>query len=453
MKLTFAGAAGTVTGSRYLLDTGERRILLDCGLFQGYKQLRLRNWARFPVPPRRIDAVVLSHAHLDHSGYLPALVRDGFRGPIYATPATRELCEILLRDSGHLQEEEAAFANRHKFSRHEVAKPLYTVADAERAIKQFREVDFEDEFDLADEIRGSLLPAGHLLGASVVRLRRGNRTLVYSGDVGRPNDTIMRAPVAIESADTLIIESTYGNRVHAPDDGEARIGEVIRQTAARGGTVLIPSFAVGRSQTVMFAIHRLKERGEIPDLPVFLDSPMAIDATEIFRRHRRSHRLTVAQVRGMYQSVRFCRTADESRAIANLHMPSVIISASGMATGGRVLHHLKSIAPDPRNHILFVGFQVGGTRGARLVEGEREVKIHGQWFEVRAQVSNIESYSAHADSNEMLAWLRKFRQVPSQVFICHGEAQASDAFRQRIGKELGWRARVPEHMERVEVLL
>ncbi|MEK9720822.1 MAG: MBL fold metallo-hydrolase, partial [Quisquiliibacterium sp.] len=237
MKLTFAGAAGTVTGSRYLLDTGERRILLDCGLFQGYKQLRLRNWARFPVPPRRIDAVVLSHAHLDHSGYLPALVRDGFRGPIYATPATRELCEILLRDSGHLQEEEAAFANRHKFSRHEVAKPLYTVADAERAIKQFREVDFEDEFDLADEIRGSLLPAGHLLGASVVRLRRGNRTLVYSGDVGRPNDTIMRAPVAIESADTLIIESTYGNRVHAPDDGEARIGEVIRQTAARGGTV------------------------------------------------------------------------------------------------------------------------------------------------------------------------------------------------------------------------
>ena len=453
MKLIFAGAAGTVTGSRYLLDTGRARILIDCGLFQGYKQLRLRNWARFPVQPRRIDAVLLSHAHLDHSGYLPALVRDGFKGPIYATPATRELCEILLRDSGHLQEDEAAFANRHKYSRHEQAKPLYTVADAERAMEQFREVAFEEEFSLGDGLYGALLPAGHLLGASIVRLRRRKRTLVFSGDLGRPHDSIMRAPVAIESADTLIVESTYGNRIHASDDGEARIGEVIRETAAKGGTVLIPSFAVGRAQTIMFAIYRLKQSGQIPDLPVFLDSPMAIDATELYRRHRRSHRLSVADVRGMYQTVRLSRTAEESKAIANLRMPAVIISASGMATGGRVLHHLKQIAPDPRNHILFVGFQAGGTRGAHLVDGDREVKIHGQWYEVRAQVSNIDSYSAHADSAEILAWLRKIRGAPSQVYVCHGEPGASDAFRQRISEQLGWQARVPEHLECVDVPL
>lgn len=453
MRLTFAGAAGTVTGSRYLIDTGERRILLDCGLFQGFKQLRLRNRAKFPISPRRIDAVVLSHAHLDHSGYLPALVRDGFRGPIYATEATRELCEILLRDSARLQEDEADYANRHGFSKHAPAEPLYTLADAERSLAYFRDVAFDEEFGLGDALRCSLLPAGHLLGASIVRLRRRHRTLVFSGDLGRPRDALMRAPVAIEAADTLILESTYGDRTHGPDDGEQRIGEVVRSTAAAGGTVLIPSFAVGRAQTVMLALHRLKQRGEIPDLPVFLDSPMAIDATGLYRKYHALHRLTIGEARAMCAVARLVRTADESKALANLRMPSVIISASGMATGGRVLHHLKRIAPDPRNHVLFVGFQAGGTRGAHMVDGAREVKIHGQWVAVNAKVTRIDNYSAHADSDEIMAWLRRIKAPPSQVYLCHGEPEAADALRQRIEERLGWPARVPEHMETVDVAL
>jgi len=453
MKLTFAGAAGTVTGSRYLLDTGERRILLDCGLFQGYKQLRLRNWARFPVSPRRIDSVVLSHAHLDHSGYLPALARDGFRGPIYATEATYELCGILLRDSAHLQEDEARFANKHGFAKHAPAEPLYTMADAERALRLFKLVDFEREFDVGEGLKCSLHPAGHLLGAAYVKLRRRRHSLVFSGDLGRPHDSIMRAPAALEAADTLILESTYGDRKHAEDDGEEMIGRVIRETAARGGTVLIPSFAVGRAQTVMLAISRLKQRGEIPDLPVFLDSPMATDATALYRKFRTLHRLTVAECRAMCNVARIVNGVEESKSLAQLRVPAVIIAASGMATGGRVLHHLKNIAPDPRNHILFVGYQAGGTRGAHLVGGAREVKIHGAWYEVRAEVSQVDSYSAHADADELMGWLRGLRRAPSQVYLCHGEPEAADTLRQRIEEQLGWPARVPEHLESVEIAL
>ena len=453
MKLTFAGAAGTVTGSRHLIETEDRRILLDCGLFQGYKQLRLRNWAEFPVAPRRVDAVILSHAHLDHSGYLPALARDGFLGPVYATEATYELCQILLRDSAHLQEEEARFANRHGFSKHVPAEPLYTVDDAERALRLFRVVDFDRGFEVGDGLKCTLRPAGHLLGAASVTLARHRRSLVFSGDVGRPADPLMRPPARVESADTLIVESTYGDRVHPADDGEAVIGRVIRETAARGGTVLIPSFAVGRAQTILLALWNLKRRGEIPDLPVFLDSPMATDATALYRKYRTLHRLTVAECRGMCGVARIINSPEESKALADIRVPSVIIAASGMATGGRVLHHLKLIVPDPRNHVLFVGYQAGGTRGARLVAGEREVKIHGDWYPVRAPVTQIDSYSAHADGNEIMGWLSGFRSAPSMVYVCHGEAEAADRLRQRIERELGWRARVPEHMASVQLPL
>ena len=453
MKLTFAGAAGTVTGSRHILETEDRRLLLDCGLFQGFKQLRLRNWADFPVSPHRIDGVVLSHAHLDHSGYLPALVRDGFGGPIFATEATFALCQVLLKDSAHLQEEEARFANRHGFSKHTPAEPLYTVEDAERALRQFSVVDFGRGFEIGSGLKCVLRPAGHLLGAASITLSRRRRSLVFSGDLGRPNDSLMRPPARIASADTLIVESTYGDRTHPVDDGEAIIGRVIRETAARGGTVLIPSFAVGRAQTVLLALWNLKRRGEIPDLPVFLDSPMATDATTLYRKFRTLHRLTVAQCRGMCQVARIINSPEESKALANLRMPAVIIAASGMATGGRVLHHLKLIAPDPRNHVLFVGFQAGGTRGARLVAGEREVKIHGDWFEVRAPVTQIDSYSAHADADEILGWLARFGRAPSKVYVCHGEPEAADRLRARIERELGWSARVPEHMESVEIPL
>ena len=451
MKLTFGGAAGTVTGSRHLFQEGTRAWLLDCGLFHGYKQLRLRNRLPLPIGPRRIGAVVLSHAHLDHSGYLPALVRDGFRGPIYASAATRDLCEILLKDSAHLQEEEARFANKHGFSRHQPAEPLYTVDDAMRALGLLRELPFGQPVELGEGVSATLEPAGHLLGAATVRLSRGKRSLLYSGDLGRPHDSILRAPTRIEASDTLIVESTYGDRRHSPDDGEAVLASLIREAAAAGGSVLIPSFAVGRAQTVMLALSRLKARGEIPDLPVFLDSPMAIDATSLYRKFRTLHRLTVAECRAMCGVARLINTPEQSKELANLRMPAVIIAASGMATGGRVLHHLKTMAPDPRNRILFVGHQAGGTRGAHLVEGATEVKIHGEWYPVRAQVRQIDVWSAHADADEILAWLKAARVAPERVYLVHGEPNAADVLRQRIEEQLGWPVEVPEHLQSVQI--
>ncbi len=451
MKLTFAGAAGTVTGSRHLFQEGQRAFLLDCGLFQGYKQLRLRNWTPLPIAPDRIDQVVLSHAHLDHSGYLPALVRDGFGGPIYATAATIDLCEILLKDSAHLQEEEARFANRHGFSKHVPAEPLYTVDDALAAIKHFRAVEFGEAVNLGEGLSATLESAGHLLGAGIVRLARGKRSLVYSGDLGRPADTILRAPARFEGADLLLLESTYGDRRHSTDDAQAVLGRLVRETAAAGGSLLIPSFAVGRAQTVMLALTRLKAAGEIPDLPIFLDSPMAIDATALYRKYRRQHRLTVAECRAMCGVARLVNTPEQSKALANLRMPSVIIAASGMATGGRVLHHLKTMAPDQRNRILFVGHQAGGTRGAHLVAGATEVKIHGEWVAVRAGVSNIDVWSAHADADEIMGWLKTAKRAPDQVYLVHGEPAAADTLRQRIEEQLKWRVQVPDHLQSVEI--
>jgi metallo-beta-lactamase family protein len=453
VRLTFAGAADTVTGSRYLLDSGARRILLDCGLFQGFKKLRDRNWAPFPVRPRDIDRVVLSHAHLDHSGYLPALVRDGYRGQIVATEATRELCEILLRDSARLQEEEAGFANRHGFSKHKPARPLYTSEDAERALGQIVTRDFDEDFDLGDGLTARFLPAGHLLGAAIVRLQRGHRSLVFSGDLGRRDDLVMQAPRAVESADTLIVESTYGDRNHVDEDAEAKLGEVIRETAARGGTVLIPSFAVGRAQTLLYVLHRLKARNEIPEIPLYLDSPMAVDATRLYHRFQRHHRLTPEQCSGMYRAAKLVTTPEASKGLAALRMPVVIVSASGMATGGRVLHHLKRLLPDPANHVVFAGFQAPGTRGAHLVGGAREVKIHGAWHPVRAGVTGLDGFSAHADADELIDWMRGFRSPPGQVYVTHGEPEAADRLRVRIANELGWRARVPEHLETVDLAL
>ena len=452
MKLTFAGAAGTVTGSRHLLESGDLAVMLDCGLFQGFKQLRLRNRSPLPIVPARLDAVVLSHAHLDHSGYLPALVRDGFTGPVYASAATRDLCEILLKDSAHLQEEEARYANRHGYSRHAPAAPLYTVDDALRAIERITPVRFGEPFSLGEGLQGMLEPAGHLLGAATVRLLRGKRSLLFSGDLGRPADTILRAPAPFPGADVLLLESTYGNRTHPPDDAQTVLAGIIRETAARGGTVLIPSFAVGRAQTVMLALARLKAAGEIPrDLPVFLDSPMAINATALYRRYRQQHRLSVAECRAMCAVARLVNTPDQSRALAGLRMPSVIIAASGMATGGRVLHHLKSLAPDSRNHILFVGYQAGGTRGAHLVAGATDVKIHGAWHPVRARVSNIDVWSAHADADEILTWLEGAPRAPEQVYLVHGDPDAADTLRQRIEERLHWPVQVPEHLQSVEI--
>ncbi|MGB5080364.1 MAG: MBL fold metallo-hydrolase [Burkholderiales bacterium] len=446
-NLQFLGATGTVTGSRYLLSAGDGKVLIDCGLFQGFKQLRLRNWAPLAVEPAAVSTVVLTHAHLDHSGYVPLLVRNGFAGRIHCTEATYELCRILLPDSGRLQEEEAEYANRRGFSKHKPALPLYTEEDAERSLKHFAPLEFDGEVEVAG-LRLRLVPAGHILGASIVCLDDGVRTIVFSGDLGRPNDPIMVAPSAVRRADYLVVESTYGNRRHDPEDPGEKLGRVIRKTTARGGIVLIPSFAVGRAQSLLYRIHLLKSKGAIPsDLPVYLNSPMAVDATRIYHEHRAEHRLTPEQCRAMCRAAVIVNTAEESRRLNEKSGPMVIIAASGMATGGRVVHHLKAFAPDPRNTILFSGFQAGGTRGAAIVAGANSVKIHGAYVPVRAEVALIDNFSAHADYGEVLDWLKGFEQAPRQTFVTHGEPAAADALRHHVEESLGWRCRVPDYLE------
>ena len=452
MKLTFLGAAGTVTGSKYLLETGGLRILVDCGLFQGYKNLRLLNWQPLPVRPTDIDAVVLTHAHLDHSGALPLLVREGYRGPVLTTHGTRELCGLLLPDSGHLQEADAEFANRHKTSRHQPALPLYTEEDAHRALKLFKPLDFDEPLTLG-ALQLRLRPAGHILGASSVELRQGERTLLMSGDIGRPDDLMMKPPVPIAHADTLVIESTYGDRQHDDGDHAAELADVIRRTAARGGMVIIPAFAVGRAQALLYQIWLLKQANRIPDLPVFLDSPMAIDTTGIYQRHANEHRLSVDECRHMAQVARFCRTPDQSRELNQLTYPAIIISASGMATGGRILHHLINHLGDRRCSVVFAGFQAGGTRGARLVAGERSIRIFGQDVAVNAEVVSIPGMSAHADAAQIIQWLGTLSHAPQHIYITHGEHDAADALRRRIQRELGWRASVPMMGDCVDVAM
>ena len=450
-KLTFLGGVGTVTGSKYLVELGGKRVLVDCGLFQGFKQLRLRNWAPLPIDPASIDAVVLTHAHLDHSGYLPLLVRNGFSGPIICTPPTRGLCGILLRDSGHLQERDAEFANRHGFSKHRPAKPLYTVADAEASLKRFAPVAFETEQDLSGGVAVRFLQAGHILGSALVRISYAGTSVVFSGDLGRPNSATMVDPAIVRIADYLIVESTYGDRRHDPADAEDRIADIVNRTASRGETVLIPAFAVGRTQSLLFHLERLKATQRIPNIPVFLDSPMAIDASEIFCNHFADHRLTAAQCRTACRVATYVRHAEESKALDRNAVPKVIVSASGMATGGRILHHLKHFAPDPRNAILFTGFQAGGTRGASITGGAEAVKIHGNYVPIKAEVENLDMLSAHADTEEIIAWLENFETPPKMTFVTHGEPAASDALRRRIEDEMGWPCRVPDYREEVEL--
>jgi metallo-beta-lactamase family protein len=450
MQLSFFGATQTVTGSRYLLTCGERRVLVDCGLFQGYKHLRLKNWSRLPFKAADVDAVLLTHAHLDHSGYLPLLVKNGFRGPIYATSATVELCRILLPDSGHLQEEQAQFANRHGFSKHSPALPLYTEKDALHCLKSFRAVSFEESIQPAPGVHATFTSAGHLLGAASVRVQHSGKSILFSGDVGRPHDPLMRAPAAPVAVDYLVIESTYGDRTHAAVDPQTELRDVIRRTCERGGIVVIPTFAVGRAQLLLLLIARLQASGEIPRIPVYLDSPMAIDATELFVRFAGEHRLSRDEVAAAMDSIAaLTQTPEQSKTLDRIREPAIILAASGMATGGRVVHHLKVFAPDARNTILFSGFQAGGTRGAAIVAGTPQVRIHGESFPIRAEVAQLQSASAHADAEELIAWMRQMPTTPRQVFVTHGEPSASDALRQRIQTELRWSASVPEYRDEV----
>ena len=442
-SLTFLGAARTVTGSRHLLSLGGRKILVDCGLFQGLKTLRLKNWTPFPVDPGSIDAVVLTHAHLDHSGYLPKLVREGFAGEIICSEGTAALCELLLLDSAKIQESDAEFANRHGFSKHKPALPLYGKHDAERALKRLRTIDFETPFDLGRGAQMTFRRAGHILGAASAEVRWGGRTIAFSGDLGRYGDPLMPDPEPIPQADYLVVESTYGDRRHATIDPAQALLDVVERTTGRGGTVVIPSFAVGRAQELLYLCWKLRMAGRMPLTPIYLDSPMAISATGLLERHMADHRLSREDCRQAMEVATYVKDVEQSKSLSHDTMPKIIISASGMATGGRVLHHLKAFGSEPRNTVLFAGYQAVGTRGEALLNGAGEVKIHGGWVPIRAEIANLPMLSAHADADEILRWLGGFQRPPIRTFIVHGEGRAPDTLRDRIVADLGWECVIP----------
>ena len=446
MKVKFLGATGTVTGSNYLISTNQSKILVDCGLFQGYKNLRERNWEKFPFNIKSIDAVVLTHAHLDHSGMIPLLYQYGYRGPVYCTDTTYELCKLLLPDSGHIQEEDARFRNKHKTSKHSPALPLYTLKTARESLDLFSTIDFEQEIGIKD-IQIKLRSVGHILGAASVKISNNQKSIIISGDVGRPNEAVMPVPKALDTCDCLLIESTYGNRLHEHDDSNDKLAHIINETVKRGGSILIPSFAVGRAQTIMFLLSELIKAERIPKLPIFLDSPMAINASDIYCQFNAQHRLTTQQCKEMGNLVEYTRSVEASKEIANMSFPHIIISASGMATGGRVLHHLRRFLPNYRNTILLVGYQAGGTRGRKLLNGDQKVKIFGQNVDVKADIKEISTFSAHADYNELIQWLKLNKNLaPKKVFIVHGEPDASDEFRLHLKDHLGWTATAPEYL-------
>lgn len=457
--LTFFGAAGTVTGSKYLLRHGDRQVLLECGLFQGLKNLRLRNWGEPPFDPMAVDAVVLSHAHLDHSGYLPVITRKGFRGRVFCTSGTADLLRIMLADSAHLQEEEARFANKRGYSKHQPALPLYTLEDAEAAIQLIAARPYGERFRVTEGIQATFRRAGHILGASVVELEFAESPgtkLVFSGDLGRWDKPILKDPEFAPEADTLLIESTYGDRSH-PVDAREKLAEVLNEIFRTGGVLLIPAFAVGRTQEILWLIRDLEEAGRIPAMPVFMDSPMAIEASEIYARHGEDHDLDTSRLLDQNKDplapkrLHIIRTQEQSKSLNRIDGPAVIISASGMATGGRILHHLELRLPEEKTTVLLPGFQAQGTRGRSLEDGAKMIRIFGQEVPVNARVMKLEGLSAHADQNDLLKWLQGFDKPPRQIFVVHGEAETAEALAATIRGTLGWNARTAVDGETVRL--
>lgn len=433
------------------METPSSRVLVDCGLFQGYKVLRARNRQPLPFDPASIDAVVLTHAHLDHSGYLPLLVKNGFAGRVICTEGTQALCGLLLPDSGYLLEADARYANRRGFSKHHPALPLYTKADAELALKSLSPKPFGERIEVTGDCSIRFRYAGHILGAASVDMIAAGKQIAFSGDIGRYGDPLMFDPEPIPQADVVLVESTYGDRLHPDIAPQQVLKEIIERTVRRGGSVIIPSFAVGRAQMLLYHINAVRRRGQVPDVPVYLDSPMAISATALFTRHARDHRLSEAECADAWDDVIYVRDVEASKRLDADPGPKIIISASGMVTGGRILHRLKKYAPDHRSTIVMAGYQAGGTRGAKLLAGAETIKIHGQQVPVRAEVVSLDMLSAHADQHELLRWLGGFEAPPHHCFVVHGEADAADRFRLQITEQFGWKARVPEHRERVEL--
>ena len=452
----FLGAAGTVTGSKHLVDTGRHRVLIDCGLFQGLKDLRERNWRPLPVPPRSIDAVILTHAHLDHCGYLPRLVAQGFGGRIFCTAGTRDLCTLVLPDSAHIQEEDAQLANRHGHSKHHPALPLYTVNDAERALMQLQPCGYSRPMPIVPGIEAEFINAGHLLGSSYVRLTMEGKTILFGGDLGRYGRPVLPDPSPVEAADVLLVESTYGDRVHEKDDGGARLAGIVNAAVARGGKLIIPTFAIGRVEEVLYWLKRLEEEKRVPVLPVYIDSPMAAAGLAFYtQRADELDPQPPATERGLCA---FCTarmttvtSVQESKNLQASRHPSIIIASSGMATGGRVLHHLETGLPDPKTTILFVGYQAAATRGRSLIDGAKTLRMHGHEVTVAAHIEHLDSMSAHADRTEIMRWLSGFSRPPSMTYLVHGEPDPLAALRNLIASERQWPVHIAGYLERVDL--
>ncbi len=455
-ELSFLGAAGTVTGSRYLLHVNGKRYLVDCGLFQGGRKQKAINWEPFPIAPEKIDAILLTHAHIDHSGYLPRLVRQGFQGPIYATEATSALLQILLPDSAYLQEQDAAYANKRGYSRHKPALPLYTVADSEDALGLLNPLPFDREFNL-DELTLRWRRAGHILGSAILELDVESRRVVFSGDLGRFDNEIMKPPAVVSRADVILIESTYGSRLHEDDSIEDVLTKIVTDVVESGGVLLIPAFAVGRTQQVLYHIRKLQDQGRIPDIPVYIDSPMAVEVSHIYCRFGDDHNLDINLLMNEREcplrckDTNFVQSVGDSKALNQMRGPAIILSASGMCTGGRILHHLKWRLPDAGNAILFVGYQAEGTRGRLLLNGAERLKIHGESIAVKARIFQAEALSAHADRDELLRWLMQFKEPPQQTFIVHGEPESSLSLQDLIQQKIGWETIIPRRAEHISL--
>ena len=447
MNITFLGGTGTVTGSKYLVETSSSKILIDCGLYQGYKWLRARNREPLPLDLQKLDAIVLTHAHLDHSGFIPAVYKQGFRGPVYAHPATISLCSILLVDSGHIQEDDAKFYGKHKISRHENPEPLYDKATAQACLSLFQPVDFDEMFKIGD-IDVTLQSVGHILGAASVILQADGKRVGFSGDVGRSNDSIMLPPKPLPPLDLLMLESTYGNRLHDKESPLDQLAEVVNAMAKKAGVLLIPSFAVGRTESILHMLATLIKADSIPKLPIYLDSPMAINVFDIYQQHCDLNRLSKEQCYDMCHVASFTKTVDESKALAELTLPHIIIAGSGMATGGRILHHMKRLLGDYRTTILFTGYLSGGTRGAKMIAGQNTVKIHGKWWPVKAEVEVLHGLSGHSDYQEITQWLKSSQlKAKTKIRLVHGEPEASEAMRDHLKQNTQFDVEVASYHE------
>lgn len=449
--LRFLGAAETVTGSKYLVESDGMKVLIDCGLFQGFKNLRLRNWEPFPVPPESIDVILITHAHLDHSGYVPAIVKSGFKGKILMTAGTFELCKILWADSAKIFEEDTERANRKGYTKHNPAKTLFGLEDVERALSRVQVVEFNKEIQLKNNVTAKFIHAGHILGASQILLTVGSKTIHFTGDLGRQRDPLIMSPQDFPGADILVCESTYGDSLHSMEDPEDQLQEILSKVIDRGGTAVIPAFAVGRTQSLMLHIWRLIQKGRIPNVPVYLNSPMATSVSSLYHQHQEEHRIDASEFEQMYKSVRIVRDVEQSEALNENQEPKIIIAASGMMTGGRILHHVAKFGTSSKNAILFSGYQAGGTRGRLLLEGAKSIRIFKKDVPIHAEIYSLDSLSAHMDSSEILNWLKTSTKIPSITYLTHGEPAAADRLRFLISDQLGWQVKVATYSDVVDI--